>query len=161
MARLAIAAAFTLLLQDSAKQELKVNVAEAPVKAEAKIPAKTLGIKKEGETVQKIGTERAWTKIALSETEVGYIPTSAVVETKFFIPSSTAGSGQGDRTEGTIAARGFNDEAEDKMAKDKDLAAQFILLDSIMENPAFKKDWASLEAAVREFKKQHKLGEPE
>ena len=100
--------ALLLAAQDSAKPtEKKVQVAAAPVKAKAFYAAKTLATKKEGETVVELGTVRAWSRIRWGDDAVAYIPTSAITESKLFISSKKAGSGQGDRAEGTIAARGF------------------------------------------------------
>lgn len=144
--------------QDSPPQEMKVNVAAAPVKAEPKIPAKTLAVVKEGDSVTTIGKDGAWNRIRWQE-GVAYVPASAVSLPTHFIPSAKAGSGEGDKAEGTIAARGFNDEAERKIAEEQDLRAQFKVLDTLIETPAWKKSWESTQQAVQEFKKAHALGE--
>lgn len=140
-------------------QDVTVQVREAPIKEKPRIPAKTIRIAREAESFKSVGTEKAWTALDLGDGLTAYIPTSAVVEREFFIPSATAGTGQGDRTETTIAARGYNSSTERELAREEDLSAEFALLDRVERAPAFKRDWTSMESEVRTFKQAHFLGE--
>ncbi|OGG55530.1 MAG: hypothetical protein A3F84_19920 [Candidatus Handelsmanbacteria bacterium RIFCSPLOWO2_12_FULL_64_10] len=140
-------------------QDVTVQVREAPIKEKPRIPAKTIRIAREAESFKSIGTEKAWTALDLGDGLTAYITTSAVVEREFFIPSATAGTGQGDRTETTIAARGYNGSTERQLARDENLTAEFALLDRIERAPAFKRAWDSTENDIRAFKQAHFLGE--
>ena len=155
----ALLACALLAAQDSPKP-MKVQVAAAPIKEQPRFTAKTLEIKKEGATVMRLGKVRAWSKIRWGESGVAYIPSSAVTAPKFFIPSSKAGSGEGDKAEATIAARGFNRDAEQKMSSEKGLKEQYALLDKIIVTPSWKRDWIALQTTIEIFMKNHHLGGP-
>lgn len=153
--------------QDQAKkesgkgQEAKIEIQSAPVREKALPYSPVLGELKEGDTVRVLSASGAWIKIKTKEGLEGWIHNSSVAryqKAKFTIgaaPSET----EPENAEAYAAAKGFNEEVEKEYKKEKNLEATFQQVDWIEKNPGAKKNAKELDAKLREFRRDSKIGE--
>ena len=160
------AAAFLTLLAPALADDLgdkKVTMKEAWFYKTASRLGEVLRKAEDGEDVTVVAVEGRYSKVTVKKDGLaGFILTAALIAPeKFSRSASDEKEGQKMAAQGLEGQKGLNPETEKefKSAGGASREQAYADLDALMARPSYRADRAKLEAKLKEFRQEGKLGE--
>jgi uncharacterized protein YgiM (DUF1202 family) len=150
-------------LQDPGLGEKKVTMKEAWfLKGPSRLSG-TLRKAEDGEDVTVLSVDGKYSKVTVKKDSLeAYILSSALIAPeKFSRSASDEKEGQKLAAQGLEGQKGLNPETEKefKSAGGASREQAYVDLDALMARPSYKSDRAALEAKLKDFRQEGKLGE--